>query len=96
MLPIYRAPDGSYEIEPRWREEVVYWEGDKGYVFDADWGADPGVLHVPSPAVWDGAVPQWLIGRRDDVVRRLTEHSRHRIESTDAGYAPSSGREARR
>ena len=96
VLPLYTAPDGSYEIEPRWKEEVVYWEGAQGCVFDAGWGVDPGVLHVPSAASWDTAVPQWLRGRRDEVVRRLAEHSRHRIESTDAGRAPSGGREVRR
>ena len=92
VLTIYTAPDGSYEIEPRWKEEVVYWEGAQGYVFDAGWGADPGVLYVPSPAMWDSAVPQWLQGRRDQVLGRLAEHSRHRMEPTNAGHAPSRGR----
>lgn len=96
MLPIHTAADGSYEIEPRWKEEVVYWEGDRGYVLDAGWGADPGVLHVPSADAWDGAVPAWLRGRRDVVVSRLAEHSRHRVESNDAAYPPDVAREARR
>ncbi len=93
MLPIYTAPDGSYEIEPRWKEEIVYWEGDRGFVLDAGWGVEPGILYVPSPAVWNSAVPPWLRGRRDEVVSRLAEHSRHRIEPTDDGYAPDSDRE---
>lgn len=96
VLPLYTAPDGSYQIEPRWKEEVVYWEGAHGYVFDAGWGVDPGVLYVPSSASWDSAVPQWLQGRRDEVVSRLAEHSRHRIAPTDAGHAADRGREARR
>lgn len=96
VLPLYTAPDGSYEIEPRWKEEVVYWEGARGCVFDAGWGVDPGVLYVPSPASWDSAVPHWLRGRREEVVSRLAEHSRHRIQPTDAAQAPGSGREARR
>ena len=96
MLPLYTAPDGSYEIEPRWREEIVYWEGDQGYLLDAGWGVEPGVLYVPSAAVWDRVVPPWLRGRRQQVLTRLAEHSRHRIEPTDDGYSPDRGREAHR
>lgn len=96
VLPIYTAPDGSYEIEPRWREELVYWEGDRGYVLDTGWGVEPGVLYVPSPAIWDNAVPSWLRGRRDEVVHRLAMHSRHRIEPTDAYTASAVERQVRR
>ena len=83
-------------IEPRWKEEVVYWEGDQGYVLDAGWGLAPSVLYVPSSGVWDKSVPAWLRGRRDEVVGRLAEHSGHRVESTDAGYSPATGREISR
>ncbi len=96
VLPIFTAPDGAYEIEPRWKEEIVYWEGGRGYLLDAAWGSQPGVLYVPAPAAWDAVVPPWLRGRRDEVVRRLAEHSRHRVEPTDAGYPLGSGREVRR
>ena len=96
VLPIYTAPDGSYEIEPRWKEEVVYWEGDQGYQLDAGWGVEPGVLYVLSAAAWDSVVPPWLRGRRDEVVSRLAGRSGHRVEPTDDGYLPGGGREARR
>ena len=96
VLPLYTAPDGSYEIEPRWKEEVVYWEGDRGYIFQAGWGVEPGVLYVPSAAVWDSAVPSWLRGRRDEVVSRLAEHSRHSLDETAEGYTTDSSREVRR
>ena len=96
VLPLYTAPDGSYEIEPRWKEEVVYWEGDRGYIFDAGWGVEPGVLYVPFAAVWDSAVPSWLRGRRDEVVSRLAEHSRHSVDETAEGYTTDSSREVGR
>ena len=96
VLPIYTAPDGAYEIEPRWKEEVVYWEGTQGYRLDAGWGVEPGVLYVPSAADWDRVVPPWLRGRRDHVVSRLAEHSRHRIEDADDPYTARDRREARR
>ena len=95
VLPIYTAPDGSYEIEPRWKEEVVYWERDRGYVLDASWGVEPAVLHVPSAAVWDSVVPTWLRGRRDEVVSRLAERSRHRVAPHD-DCPPGKGREVQR
>ena len=56
----YRAPvfarirslrDRSYSIRQRWKEEVIYQEGDREFVFSAGWGVTPpvgeGVLGFP-------------------------------------------------
>lgn len=58
---------------------VEYWEGDHGYVFDAAWGVDPGNLYVPAPEDWDGATPEWMNGRRDEIVARQVGCSQHHI-----------------
>jgi hypothetical protein len=77
---------GSFQISYEWKEIVVYWEGDHGFEFDAAWGISPGVLYVPDASHWDAVVPQWLVGRRGEVVGRLVEHSAHTVKDTDAGY----------
>jgi hypothetical protein len=68
---------GDFEIEFRWKEEVIYWEGSRGCVFPGGWGVDPVVTHVPDVDAWDRCVPTWLMGRHDEVVARLRSDSRH-------------------
>ena len=91
-----RSPsDDGYSIELRWKEEVIYWEGQRGYVFPGGWGVTPPVTYVPSAEVWDDVVPPWLRGRRSEVVSRLEEDDRHVIES-DPGFQPDPGAERSR
>lgn len=66
-----------YEIEFRWKEEVVYWEGARGAVFVGGWGVRPLVTVVPDADTWDRAVPAWLKGRHNEVVERLRAHPAH-------------------
>jgi len=73
-----------WSIEFRWKEEVVYWEGDRGCIFQAGWGVTPGVTYVPDAASWDEVVPVWLVGRRDEIVTRLRGDSNHVVEEADA------------
>lgn len=67
----------DYEIEFRWKEEVVYWEGARGIVFPGGWGVEPVETIVPDAETWDRAVPAWLKGRHDVVVGRLRGDLRH-------------------
>ncbi|MGN6608639.1 MAG: hypothetical protein ACTHMS_16720 [Jatrophihabitans sp.] len=76
----------GFEIESRWKEEVVYWEVDQGFLFDAGWGVTPGVLYVPSAEIWVEVMPDWLRYRRDEVVARLRQHSEHVLEEDVHGY----------
>jgi hypothetical protein len=91
--------DGAtFQIEHRWKEEVIYWEGSTGFCLDAGWGVSPPILYVPSATLWDQVVPVWLRGRRDEVIARLQAHGEHVLEETDSGYTERSvvGREVTR
>jgi len=70
----------DFEIEFRWKEEVIYWEGRRGVVLLGGWGVDPPVTYVPDLATWDRVVPDWLRGRHDDVVQRLRDEPGHVVE----------------
>ena len=82
---------GSFAMEERYKETVVYWEGDDGFTFDGAYGVTPPYLYVPSERIWDTVVPPWLRGRRAEVVGRLQAHSHHRLVDTDDGYAVLDG-----
>ncbi len=75
--------DDTYSVKAKWKEEVVYREGDQSIVFDAGWGVEPPVLYVPSEWAWDLSTPAWLHGRRAEVVARLERDSRHVIAIDD-------------
>jgi hypothetical protein len=69
--------DAKYEIEFRWKEQVIYWEGERGAVFPGGWGVSPVVTYVPDALAWDRCVPVWLRGRRDEVIANLRAESGH-------------------
>jgi len=73
-------PDPAFKMWPEWKETFWYAEGERKFAFECGWGASPPVLYVPSAERWDAAVPDWLRGRRDEVVARLVAHSGHRVE----------------
>lgn len=89
----------DFRVELHHREVFAYYEGDRGVLFDAAWGAKPRTLFVPAEDAWDDVVPEWLRGRRDVVVRRLARATKHRIEPTDdpmrTELRPVSAEEAR-
>ena len=81
-----RDADRAFDLEFRWKEELVYWEGDRGCVFEGGWGVQPPVTVVPDASTWDRVVPEWLRGRRDEVCERLRAEPGHvlREERGDA------------
>lgn len=80
---------GSFGIEFRRKEQVVYWEGDQGCVFQGGRGVDPLVTVVPDASTWDRAVPNWLQGRRDEVLERLRDQPDHVVrEERDDSSQP--------
>lgn len=85
----------DHEVEFRWKEEVVYWEGRRGYVFPGGWGVTPPVTYVPTDDAWDRVMPEWLKGRRNEVVRRLEVEPGHTLR-VDPGYRGDDGAELTR
>jgi hypothetical protein len=75
-------------IEFRWKEEVIYWEGDRGFMFDGGWGVDPPVTYVPDAASWDAFVPEWMRGRREEIVGRLRAEPGHVVLEAPLGVGP--------
>ena len=69
------GPD--FTIEERWKELLIYREGDHEHVFGAGWGVDPPSVTVPSEAAWDRVMPEWLRGRRAEIVARLQDPGGH-------------------
>ncbi len=82
-MSIYRG-DG-YAIEHRWKEEVIYWEGDQGFLFDGGWGSEPLTLYVPDAETRSTVLPDWLRDRRELVLSRLADRG-DRLEETSQGY----------
>lgn len=76
----------SYKVEGRWKEQLVYIEGDQEFVFDCGWGVTPPVAYLPSARIWDWVTPGWMRGRREEIVRRLAADGGHRLEDTETGY----------
>ena len=76
------SPAPPYRIEFRWKEQVIYWEGGRGCVFDGAWGVDPPWTVVPNADTWDAVVPEWLAGRHDEVVERLRAEPNHDVKET--------------
>ncbi|MFT3786598.1 MAG: hypothetical protein QM770_10585 [Tepidisphaeraceae bacterium] len=79
----------SFNITPRWKEELVYAEGNNQFVFQCGWGVTPGVVYVPPPDQWDAVMPAWLCGRHDEVVGRLRQFSQHTVEASATMYSRS-------
>jgi len=86
----------DHEIEFRWKEMVIYWEGSYGFVFDGGWGVSPPITYVPDGDHWDDVVPGWMRGRRSEIVDRLRAHPGHLVAEVADGWAPLDGREIRR
>ncbi|MDT7549588.1 MAG: hypothetical protein QOE84_1982 [Actinomycetota bacterium] len=80
----------AYEIEFRWKEQVIYWEGSRGAAFPGGWGVDPPITTVPDVTTWDRTVPSWLRGRHDEVVGKLRADQRHVVhEERDDSANPA-------
>jgi hypothetical protein len=76
----------DFRFEWRWKEELVYHEGDQRMVFYCGWAAEPPIVFVPTAAAWDDKTAGWLRGRRDEIVERIERHSGHVVMSVDWAY----------
>lgn len=81
------APDDQpFRITTRWKECVIYWEGERGFEFDGAWGVEPPLLYIPDATTWDQAVPPWLQGLYTEIHDRLAAGSGHAVITTTSGY----------
>jgi hypothetical protein len=88
-----RRKQEGWDIQRRWKEEVVYWEGQHGFILDGAWGVTPPKTFAPDAATWDEATPEWLHGRRDEVVGRLKRAPfRHVVVEENASHWGDPGR----
>ena len=70
----------SFKLYPKWKEELVYEEGENSYAFQCGWGVSPPHVEVPAAQDWDAMMPSFLQGRRDEMLKLLREKSGHVIE----------------
>ena len=88
-IPLYADEHGTFGVLFRWKEELVYAEGEGEHAFRGGWGVNPIQSYVPDEENWDRCLPEWLHGRRAIVVARLRSIPGHEVV-TDPGYpAPS-------
>lgn len=71
------AGEPDFTIEERWKELLIYREGDHEHVFGAGWGVDPPSVTVPAAEDWDQVMPAWLRGRRTEILARLQDPGGH-------------------
>lgn len=64
----------------------------RGFSLDGGWGVDPLVTFVPDEATWDRVVPEWLKGRKTEVVERLKAEEGHVVKA-DHGFRALPDRE---
>ena len=74
------------DVELPWKEEVILWDGNRGFVFDGAWGGPVPITVVPDEATWNAAVPGWLRDRRAVVLARLDDEPGHVVEAEDARH----------
>jgi hypothetical protein len=70
----------AYKLYPKWKELLVYEEGGNSYSFECGWGVSPGVVYVQAAEDWDAVLPEFLRGRRDEIVAVLRERCDHTVE----------------
>jgi hypothetical protein len=76
-----------YSVEGRWKERLVYCEDGREFDFDCAWGVDPYVVYVPTADLWDRVTPEWMHGRRNEILTRLREEGTHQTEDNDTSYS---------
>jgi hypothetical protein len=84
----------TYEINKRWKEDLVYTEAGHEFSFWYTWFT-PHVITVPSAAYWPRATPEWMHDRRTEILGRLqawADDNNASLSETDIGYTSTRGR----
>lgn len=63
----------GYGFHEEWKERLVFTEARGTYTFDCAWGdfRRPYHVYVPTAEHWDRATPEFMHGRRDEILDRL-------------------------
>jgi hypothetical protein len=63
----------AYSFNEQWKELLVYTEAGGTYTFLCGWGnfQRPYSVGVPTAETWDRAMPEFMHGRRDEILGRL-------------------------
>jgi len=57
---------------------IKYMEGRDSIEFQVDPGLKtPTIIHIPSQVRWDSELPEWVRGRRDEIIGRIKEKTAH-------------------
>lgn len=81
----------GFDFREEWKERLVYREDGKEFTFTCGWGTTPGVVYVPAANAWNYVTPEWMHGRRDEIIERIQIHvgSRYVIHDHDEGSSNS-------
>jgi hypothetical protein len=69
------------------KEILILRDDDRWLLIGCGWGANPPLASLQPAGVWDEVMPDWLRGRRDEVVRLITEF-RHVVCDEKHALAP--------
>jgi hypothetical protein len=66
-------PDADYTFKEEWKELLVYTDPGGTYTFLCGWGnfERPFSVGVPTAEYWDRGMPEFMRGRRDEILDRL-------------------------
>ena len=67
-------------LYPKWKEQLIYEEGENSHSFECGWGVSPGYVYVPAAEDWDEVMPAFLCGRRAEIIWMLREKSGHIVD----------------
>ncbi|MQM26295.1 hypothetical protein [Glycomyces albidus] len=67
------ADKSGYGFREEWKERLVYSEPGGSYTFECGWGdfSRPYHVYVPAAESWDRSMPEFMRGRRDEILERL-------------------------
>jgi hypothetical protein len=73
-----------YKVEIRWKEILIYREGENELEFFIPMGVKPPwPLEFPSESTWNKTVPDWAKGRRNEIMKRISKDHNIKIVITN-------------
>jgi hypothetical protein len=69
------------------KEMLLLQESDKWCIIDCGWLSNPPHAYLEAPEDWDARMPDWLRGRRDEVIALLATFS-HVVREGELPFMP--------